>query len=80
MSHSRAKISLITQNEMLDFISRIGVEKDRFSVENFDGTQRVCACSILGMLYASGDFGDSMYVVNDTRDGVFPSVVDDYRE
>ena len=81
MPHTRAHIRLNTMDEIKTFIdqlNRIG-GIDKFMVEDFDGKQRVCARSVVGMLYAMTDFNDDMYFVNDTNDGVFPNFIDAYR-
>jgi len=44
-----------------------------------DGKHRVNARSYLGMIYASAEFGDHMFLVNETEDGVFPAFINSYR-
>lgn len=79
-SHVRAKIALLTQQEVVDFIKALcDGRNDFYDVENFSGTKVVNARSILGMLYATGEFPDEMYLVNITNDGYFPSEIDNFR-
>ena len=80
MSHVRAHIRLTTQGEVMDLIHDLREFSDHeFSIENFSGTQRANAKSLLGVLYASGDYGDEMYLINDTVDGEFPVAIDRFR-
>ena len=79
-SHIRAKVKLITQNDAIDFIKALCDGKsDFYDLENFDGSQRVNARSILGMLYASSEF-DSLFLVNTTTDGRFPASINRFRK
>lgn len=79
--HIRAHIRLNTMNEALDFVSKMNSDgtAHKLMIEDFEGRQRVSARSIVGVMYAVTDFNDNMFFVNDTEDGVFPSVVDTYR-
>ena len=66
-SHIRAKVKLITQNDAIDFIKALCDGKnDFYDLENFDGSQRVNAFSILVVLYATGKFPNQIYLVNTT--------------
>ena len=49
------------------------------TLENFDGSLRVNARSIHGIIYAASDYSDEMFLVNESDDGVFPSGIDKYR-
>ena len=79
MSHVRAQINVATQTEILKLISNLSNLDDTFTVENFNGSIRVNARSIMGMLYITAECGDQLYLVNNTRDGVFPSHLDELR-
>ena len=69
-SHIRAKVKLITQNDAIDFIKALCDGKsDFYDLENFDGSQRVNARSILGVLYATGEFPNEIYLVNERKSG-----------
>lgn len=78
--HVRAHIRLSTQADVLDFIKALcDGTTNRYTVESTDGTQRANARSLLGMLYASSDYPNGMYLVNETVDGYFPSAIDAFR-
>ena len=79
--HIRAHIRLNTTAEAGAFVSQLNADgtADTFIIEDFDGERRANARSLLGVVYSLSDFNDSMYLVNSTRDGVFPSFVDAYR-
>ena len=81
MPHSRAHIRLNTTVEAGTFVAQINTDgtTDKYIIEDFNGTQRANARSLLGVIYALSDFNDEMYLVNMTRDGVYPSFVDAYR-
>ena len=81
MPHSRAHIRLNTTVEAGAFVAQINTDgtTDKYIIEDFNGTQRANARSLLGVIYALSDFNDEMYLVNMTRDGVYPSFVDAYR-
>ena len=80
MPHSRAHIRLNT-TEAGAFVAQINTDgtTDKYIIEDFNGTQRANARSLLGVIYALSDFNDEMYLVNMNRDGVYPSFVDAYR-
>ena len=75
----RAQIRLDTQQKILDFTNYLNNEVGRYSVEDVSGERRVDARSLLGLIYASGDFGDEMYLVNETDNGYFPNFINNYR-
>lgn len=81
-AHSRAKIRLDTTNEVTKFVQQMNSMGllDKYVVEDFNGTHRVSAHSYLGMLYASAEFTDGMFLVNLTTEGELPSFVDAYRD
>lgn len=78
-NHSRAHIRLTNQAEVLEFIQGLSMFEDSFSIESHSGMHRVNAKSVIGVLYTMFDFPDELYLVNDTRDGVIPAFVDQYR-
>ena len=68
------------QKKVLDFILNLENEecdKCEYILEDYCGHLRVNARSITGVLYASRDFED-LYIVNCTKDGEFPSFMDNY--
>lgn len=79
-SHVRAKIELSSRENIIDFIYALcDGSTDFFSIENFNGTMKVNARSILGMIYAVTEF-DALFLVNDTTDGRFPASIDKFRK
>lgn len=78
-AHSRAHIRLNNQKEVLEFIQDLSMSEDEFSLENFDGSRRVNAKSVIGVMYTMIELNDETYLVNDTHDGEIPVTVDKYR-
>lgn len=78
MPHSRAHIRLNNQTEAMNFVQILSEHKDEFSIEDFNGSHRVNAKSILGVMYASMDFNDEMFLVNDSN-GEIPNSIDVFR-
>ena len=79
-SHVRAKIELSSRENIIDFIYALcDGSTDFFSIENFSGTMKVNARSILGMIYAVTEC-DALVLVNDTTDGRFPASIDKFRK
>lgn len=74
--HSRAHIRLITMSEVNEFVKTINSDgtTSHYVIENADGSLRVNARSLEGVLYASVDYNDEMYLVNDTFDGIYPNI------
>ena len=80
MPHIRAHVRLTTQNDVMDFIRALCDGTSNFyDVENYDGSKCVNARSLLGMLYATAEFPNSLYLVNTTVDGEFRSAIDQFR-
>ena len=81
MPHSRAHLRLSTTAEVSEFIAKINTDgtTDKYVIEDFNGVQRANARSLIGVIYAMSDFNDELYLVNMSRDGVFPSFIDAYR-
>lgn len=77
--HIRAHIRLMTNEDIAKFMAAISNLDDTYSIEDFDGIQRANAKSTLGVMYATCDFGNQLYLVNETNDGHFPSVFDSFR-
>ena len=73
----RTKIRLETNKEVASFVSQMNSDGsiDKYIVEDENGTHRVSARSFLGMIYASAEFADNMYLVNETEDGKFPTFI-----
>ena len=77
--HIRAHIRLTTNEDIAKFMAAISNLDDTYSIEDFEGFQRANAKSTLGVMYATCDFGNQLYLVNETNDGHFPSVFDSFR-
>lgn len=77
----RAKIRLDTNKSVMAFVQAINSDGsiDKYVITDFDGIHCVSARSYLGVLYASSEFGDNMYLVNLTEDGKFPHFIDEFR-
>lgn len=65
--HSRAEIYLTTDRDISAFIQAAMNQDDELVLENFDGSRRVSASSMLGVMYAAAEFGQ-IYLVNVTND------------
>lgn len=78
MPHIRARISIDTDGDIIEFIRACQKETDDYVVEDFSGTRRVSARSMLGMMYAVAEF-DELYLVNLSDDGSIPHRFDDFR-
>lgn len=79
MMHIRMPLRITTQREGVEFIKTLGQLDDSYSIESFDGKERVNARSMIGVLYAISDMGDNMYLVNNTTDGLFPLELEPFR-
>ena len=53
--------------------------EDSFSIENANGSRRVNAKSVIGVMYTMIDFPEELYLVNQTNNGFIPVFVDSYR-
>ena len=81
MPHSRAHIRVITTAEAAQFVADINSDgtANKYIIENFDGSNRVNARSLLGVIYAMTEYQDEMFLVNLTEDGKYPFSVNKYR-
>ena len=79
--HSRAHIRLTTMQDIKNFVEILNADGsvDHYTIENANGTLRINARSIEGVIYAAVDYNDETYLVNETNDGVYPSGIDNYR-
>lgn len=77
----RAHIRLNTTQEAADFVQRINSDGtiNKYTITDDTGAYRANARSLMGIMYAMTDFNDHMYIINETEDGVFPGVIDQYR-
>ena len=81
MPHVRAYIFINTTEEASRFVSELNSDGsvNSYFIENFNGTSRVNARSLLGVIYAMTEHQDNMFLVNETEDGIFPSCINKYR-
>lgn len=72
---TRTKIRLETNSAVTNFVRMLNSDGsiDKYIIEDEEGTHRVNARSYLGVVYASAEFADNMYLVNETEDGKFPT-------
>ena len=77
----RAHIRLNTPQEASEFVQLINSDgtTTKYTVTDATGKYRANARSLIGVLYAMTDFNDHMYLINETEDGVFPTMIDQYR-
>lgn len=80
MHHIRAHIRLMTNKDAIEFVSILNSDGTtiKYSLENFDGTRRVDARSLLGVLYFTTEHNDDTYLVNDTNDEI-PNTINKFR-
>lgn len=80
-NHSRTHIRLMTMKDIKNFVEILNSDGtvDRYTIENSDGSLRINARSLEGVIYAAIDYNDETYLVNETNDGVYPHGIDEYR-
>lgn len=81
MAHVRAHILIEGARQAADFVSKLNSDgtTNKFFIESKSGSDRVNARSLLGVIYASTEYPNEMYLVNDTEDGEFPVFINSYR-
>lgn len=69
MEYYRTHIRLTTQQEAIEFISELNKDGsvNKYVLENFDGSERVNARSLLGVLYFTVEHNNDTYFVNMTN-------------
>lgn len=77
----RARIRLDTTVAVANFVRLINSDGtlNKYIIEDKTGKYRIHARSYLGVIYASAEFGDHMYLVNETEDGYFPAFINQFR-
>lgn len=80
MAYTRTHIRLEKTREIEDFVRNLNSDgtTDKYVIENFDGTLRADARSLLGVIYMTTDYEDT-YLVNLSNNGCLPSFVNKYR-
>lgn len=64
--------------KLVSILNRDGTT-DKYILENYNGEYRVSARSLLGVIYLGGDCDGDVFLVNTTRDGIFPSDINPFR-
>lgn len=78
MDSARVQIRLNSWMEALELIQQLSSLEDSFSIESRSGTRRVNAKSVLGVLYTMHQYGDGLYLVNNTHAGMIPNCVEPF--
>ena len=76
--HTRTEIRLTTDRDISAFIQTAMNSSDELVLENFDGSRRVSASSMLGVMYAAAEFGQ-VFLVNVTNDAVISAEFNQFR-
>lgn len=79
--YTRAHVRFLTNEEATRFVAELNSDGTaaHYTLENFNGSSRVNARSLIGVIYAMTEHGEEIYLVNDTDDGNFPASIDKYR-
>ncbi|MBO7401509.1 MAG: hypothetical protein J6U10_00805 [Lachnospiraceae bacterium] len=79
-AHTRTKVRLDRPEDAEKFVKLLNSDgsTDKFILENFDGSFKVDARSVLGVIYASVEWAGETYLVNTSRDGVYPSGIREF--
>ena len=77
----RAKLRLETGQQVKAFVRDVGFDMNPndWVLENFDGSLRINASSLLGVMYASAEWNGEVYLTNIRKNFAFPVFVDKYR-
>lgn len=71
------RIVLNTKSDISDFVNCLGEDGDEYVIIDPVSRYRVAAKSLIGVIYAWSEW-DEMRLVNETRDGHFPAVIEKY--
>lgn len=77
---TRAHVQLVTNQQAVEFVSLLNSDgtANKYTLENLDGSFRVEARSLLGVLYFITEHGDEIFLVNET-DNTLPNWIDKFR-
>lgn len=77
----RTHIILTTTSEAAEFVRSLNGDgtTDKYILTTADGKYTVNARSLLGVVYMSAEHCTDTYLVNETRDGVYPYQIDVFR-
>ena len=81
MDHTRALIRIMNNADAVKLVSILNSDgtADKYTLEDYEGRHRVSARSLLGVMYMGTEHSEYMYLINETRDGKFPSGIDKFR-
>ena len=81
MPYSRAHIRLNNTHDANEFVKMINSDgtTNKYTIEDFEGKQRINARSLIGVIYALTEFNDEMYLVNESSDDELSYIFDKYR-
>ena len=81
MPYSRARIRLNGTKDANEFVKTLNSDgtTEKYTIEDFEGKQRVNARSIIGVIYALTEFNDEMYILNESSGKELPYFIDKYR-
>lgn len=69
---NRLRIRILSQNDVVSLVNSLNTWTDKFILESEDGTYRVNAKSVLGVLYFVSEHPMDTYLVNMTSGGYYP--------
>lgn len=75
----RLRLRILSQDDAVKLVNALNTWTDRFVLESIDGTYRVNAKSILGVLYFATERPSGIYLVNLTSAGYYPDGAMDFR-
>lgn len=80
MAYTRTAVRLERMRDIEDFVRKLNSDgtTDKYVLENFDGSIKANARSLLGVIYMTTDY-EYTYLVNVSNDGQMPSFVNEYR-
>lgn len=70
---NRLRIRILSQNDVVSLVNSLNTWTDKFILESEDGTYRVNAKSVLGVLYFVSEHPMDTYLVNMTSGGYYPN-------
>jgi len=68
----RLRIRILSQNDVVSLVNSLNTWTDKFILESEDGTYRVNAKSVLGVLYFVSEHPMDTYLINMTSGGYYP--------
>ncbi len=75
----RLRLRILSQDDAVKLVNSLNTWTDKFVLESIDGTYRVNAKSILGVLYFATERPSDIYIINLTSAGYYPEGVMNFR-